>query len=144
MVGTYQLHEDGVPIEHFLVEIALPDTYPNGLPAAREDGGRTPPVEDFHVNRDGTLCLGVPEDLWVRYGGRLELGQYLREPLRAYFVGVAHKLRGKPWPYGERPHGAAGLCEYYGGVIGVTNSARVLEFLKMLRKDTVKGVVSLR
>jgi hypothetical protein len=139
VVGTYHLHEDGVPIEHFLVEIVLPDAYPNGLPAAREVGGRIPPVEDFHVNGDGTLCLGVPEDLWVRYAGRFDLGEYLRQHLRAYFVGVAHKLRGKPWPYGERAHGAAGLCEYYGEVIGTKDSAMVLEFLKMLRKDAVKG-----
>jgi hypothetical protein len=139
VVGTFQLIEDGVPIDNFTIRIDLPATYPVGLPFAREVGGRLPHREDYHVNPDGTLCVGLPEDLWLRFGGRCELKAYLDGPLRSYFIGALHKLQGRPWPYGEWPHGAAGLREFYGSKIASTELQTIVTLVTIVAGDPVKG-----
>ena len=141
VAGTFRLAEGDVPIEDFLVHVELPPTYPIGLPVALEMGGRIPRDENHQVNKDGTLCVGLPEELWLRYDGRLPMEVYLPGPLRDYFVGVSSMLRGKGWPYGEWGHGARGLREFYGQYIDTERAGAVAEFVAMIAEGRVKGHV---
>jgi hypothetical protein len=91
------------------------------------------------VNPDGTLCVGLPEELCLRFKGRFELKEYFEGPLRSYFIGTTHKLQGKPWPYGEWGHGAVGVREFYGNNIGSTDQRAITEFLALVAGDAAKG-----
>ena len=131
--------EDGIAIDNFLIAIELPASYPIGIPVVRELGGRIPNHPDFHVFANGTLCLGLPEELWLQYGGRFELKQYLEGPLRSYFLGICEKLAGRPWPFGEWPHGVPALIEFYGKLIGTEEISCVIALVEMLSNASLKG-----
>jgi hypothetical protein len=137
--GTFELIEDGVSIDSFLVRILLPSAYPIGFPVTWEIGGRVPRILDWHVTSDGSLCVGLHEELWLKFGRRFELKAYLDSALRSYFIGVCEKLAGRPWPWGEWAHGAPALLEFYSKIIGTDDLGRVKELLAVLEKDAVKG-----
>lgn len=141
IIGTYHLTENDVPIDEFLIRVDLPPTYPMGIPVAREVGGKIPHDEDHHVNANGTLCVGLPEEMWIRYRGRLEVADYLSGPLRDYFIGASAKLRGLPWPFGEWGHGQQGLREYYGQFIDSDDHERIANFVRLIAEGRVKGHV---
>jgi hypothetical protein len=137
--GTFDVNEGDVRIEGFLIRVLLPTSYPLEIPTVWELGGRVPRQLDWHVNGNGTLCVGLPEELWLRFKGRFELKEFLEGPVRSYFVGVCEKLAGRPWPWEEWAHGAPALQEFYGKVIGTEDIECVKALLAMLEKDLVKG-----
>ena len=137
--GTYDLKHDGTWLASYLLRIDLLDPYPFALPAVYEIGGRIPKTDAYHVNANGSLCLGVPEELWIELGGRFELYDVVDGPLRTFLLGATNKLAGRDWPYGERPHGARGLCEWYGRVIGSSDPVHVLELIQILTAASIKG-----
>jgi hypothetical protein len=138
--GTFDVVEGGVHIDSFLVRIVLPTTYPSGFPIAWEIGNRVRRgVQDWHVSGDGSLCVGLHEELWLKYGGRFELKEYLEGPLHSYFVGVCEKLAGRPWPWGEWAHGEPALREFYSKIIDTDDLERLKDLLMMLESDSIKG-----
>lgn len=137
--GVYDVSHDGVWLTSYLLRIEISESYPIVAPRIFEIGGRIPRTLDHHVNSDGSLCLGVPEELWVALGGEWELGAVLDGPVRSFLIGVTSKLQGGAWPYGERAHGAEGLCQFYASFIGTADPERVIELLKMLARDKLKG-----
>ncbi len=139
--GTYDLRERGDWVDSFLIRMHLPQDYPRSIPIVHEIGGRIPKSVDFHINTgtDGSLCLGVPEELWIEYNGTFDVATVLAGPLHTYLLGVTEKIQGRRWPYGEREHGAKGLCQFYGSIIGTTESIRVLDLIMMLSKPMIKG-----
>lgn len=137
--GTYDLTHDGTWIASYLLRIDLPDLYRFALPTVQEIGGRIPKSDAYHVNADGSLCLGVPEELWIELGGRFDLHDVVDGPLRTFLLGATNKLKGRDWPYGERPHGACGLSQWYGRVIGSSDPVHVLELVQILTAPSIKG-----
>ncbi|MFN0217361.1 MAG: hypothetical protein ACKVP4_00960 [Hyphomicrobium sp.] len=137
--GTYDLFHDRTWLDSYLIRVDLPDAYPRGLPAVYEIGGRIPRTDAYHVNADGSLCLGVPEELWIKHVGRFEIDVILDGPLRTFLLGATDKLKGRDWPYGERAHGPQGLCQFYAPVIGSSDPLHVLDLIQMLSAKRIKG-----
>jgi len=48
------------------LQISLPKEFPRRVPTVTEICGKIPRVDDFHVNGDGTLCLGSRISLMAR------------------------------------------------------------------------------
>lgn len=137
--GMLQLRRDGMPFESFLLEIQLAQDPNSRQPKVFEIGGRIPRLSVNHINKDGSLCVGVAEEVWLLLRGRFEIGRFIDEVLEPYLLGVACKLRGEEWPFGERSHGAPGICEFYGEHFGTKEPTRVLEIIEVLLADAPKG-----
>jgi hypothetical protein len=137
--GVLQLEYERICFESFLIQIDLPNGYPHELPKVFEIGGRIPKDLDHHVNRDGSLCLGVPDQLWLQTKGQFEIGPFIKRLLCPFLVGISEKLRTGEWPGVERSHGASGICEFYGTFIDTAAPAHVIALLHLLQKKDLKG-----
>ena len=134
--GSFQLANDGVAFDRFLIRI----TFPNGLlelPRIEEIGGRIPRHVDRHVYADGAICTEVPELTLLR--GGYSLVSYLDGPVRNYFLGQLLVEQGQKWPFGEWGHGKPGLLQAYGAVLGIEDEEQIRLFLGCLGRERVKG-----
>lgn len=136
--GSFPVADSDDILDRFLIELEFPKDYPDSVPILREVGGRIPWHEDRHTNRTGEACPIIPEEWLVRLD-RDSILEFLGGPVRNFFIGQILVEHGKPWPFGERPHGVPGLVEFYGELIGTTDKAAVRRFLDYLGKETVKG-----
>jgi hypothetical protein len=125
-------------LDRFLIEVEFPRDYPASIPILRETGGRIPWHESRHTNRDGAACPIVPEE-WLIRQDRDSILAFLDGPVKNFFLGQILVEAGKPWPFGERSHGNAGLVESYGELVGTTDPVAVRRYLDCLSKETVKG-----
>lgn len=138
--GTYPVTADGKVIDRYELEIALPSDYPASLPLVWETGGRIPREADRHVFPDtGSLCLGVPLALWIQLKGDFSLPTVLDIPVRNFLIGNALVEKGEPWPHGDRSHGAAGILEFCGDLLGTSEPMAIAQFLLALVKGKVRG-----
>lgn len=137
--GVVVLRSADMPFESFLVRIDLDDIPPKRQPRVFEIGGRIPKQDTHHVSSDGSLCVGVPEDIWLLLNGKFEIVRFIDEVVSPYLIGVACILRGEAWPFGERSHGAAGICEFYGERFGTKEPTHVLDIIEVLLAYAPKG-----
>lgn len=137
--GIYDLRHSGQFISKYQLRIELPADYPESIPQIYEVGNRIPRILDNHINNNGTLCLGVTEQIWMELQGKFELLPILDKHVRTFLLGVTNKLEGKGWPIQTRSHGAAGLCEFYGELIDSSCPVQVLQLIVLLLGKAPKG-----
>jgi hypothetical protein len=118
--GKFPITHAGREIDRFFVEIEIPCNFPNAWPRVWETGGRIPHTLARHVNQaDGTLCVVLPDEAFIRYPPTVTALEYLNGPLRNFFIGQLCVENGGPWPWGEHAHGLNGAIAYYGDLLGV-------------------------
>jgi hypothetical protein len=66
--------------------------------------------------------------------------KYLTGPVHNYFLGQAAVERGEPWPFGEWAHGADGIVELYGRLLGTSDPSRVGDLLDAVLRPSVKAL----
>lgn len=137
--GVLNFARDGVSFDSFLLEIQFDAIPPREQPRVFEIGGRIERNESHHVNGDGSLCVGVPEEVWLLLDGSYEPARFIEEAVTPFLLGIAYKLRGEKWPYGERSHGANGICEFYGEKFGTREPEHVIDVIDVLLSDAPKG-----
>jgi hypothetical protein len=142
--GSFPLKHDDAELDWYLVEVVLPDDYPSAPPAVQEIGGRIPRTRDRHVNPDGTLCLAVAEELWIKWQGRFDLRSFLAGPVRTFLLCNSLVEQGGAWPHGERSHGAAGICEFYKEALGFGEIGQIRELLRVCARSALKDTGSVR
>ena len=126
----------------YRIEVVLASDHPHAPPVVYETGYRIPRVSDRHVNQGvnvGSLCLGVPEEIWGFVSSGLDIGTFLDGPVRSFLVGNSLVERGEPWPSGEWAHGAAGICRFYEQQIGIGDPEGVRRLLEYLERPRIKG-----
>jgi hypothetical protein len=117
----------------FDLEIEIPAQFPKVLPRVIETGGRIPRHGDFHVNRDGALCLGSPLRLLLKVSSAPTLCGFAESCLVPYLFAISHKLRnGGALPFGELAHEAPGLIADYVDLFRLKRPAQVLQALDAL------------
>lgn len=106
--------EQGRIIDSFRLQIRFPEELTQTLPLAYEVGGRIPRQADYHVNLDGSLCLGSPLRILSSLATTPNLVGYAEKCLVPYLSAVSYKLQnGGPFIFGELLHGPAGeLADY--------------------------------
>jgi hypothetical protein len=135
--GSYAVHDGGVVLDRYQVEIRFPRDYPKTVPVVEEMGGRIPRITDRHISADGTACLLVPEE-WLLAGDQ-SFKAFLDGPMKNFFLGQLLVEAGKPWPFGQRSHGYEGLIEAYMELLGISNPTRVAAYFDCLRRTALKG-----
>lgn len=138
--GTFNVEHDGVHLGGFQIEVRLDDRDVLALPQVREVGGSIPRVPDRHVNPgDGSACLYLPEELALRRRERFGITEFLQGPVRAFFLGQVGFELGKPFPFGELPHGDDGFRQVLAEQLGVTEITVCFAFLDMLSRKVIKA-----
>jgi hypothetical protein len=119
IAGTFRIMHGGREIDGYKIELRLAEDHPAGLPTVYEIGGRIPRHADHHTNEDGSLCLGVPEELHLG-GGAHDVVAFLDGPVRNFLLGHVYFIQEGRWPGGEWAHGSAGVRQFYAAIIGTT------------------------
>ncbi len=93
--------------ETYAVTIDVPRSFPRALPRVVETEGRVP--AEFHVNPDGSLCLGSPIAQRLAIEDAPTVGAFIDRVLIPFLYGHAFYTRFRVMPFGELPHGAPGI-----------------------------------
>lgn len=138
--GSFPLRHGGKDLDRFQIEVQLPRNRKDDIPVIRETGSRIPRLNDNHINDlSGDICLFVPEERWRIFPVGSTLLDFLNGPVRNYLLGFALKELGERWPFGERPHGPAGIVEFYSELIGTSDRRVIRDYIQCLSKKSFKG-----
>lgn len=132
--GPFLLLDEAAEVDRYDIVLELPLDFPEGVPSLREVGGRIPRHAKHHVNHDGTACLFVSGERWCYWPRGSSLTQFLNGPVRSYLLGQALVEAGRPWPFGERSHGAQGVLEAYGDMIGASDPVIIARYIQALTR----------
>ena len=125
---------DGMVLDRYQISIELPPDFPKSLPVVREIGGRIPWKADYHIERDGTACVLMPDDRWRCFPVGAPFVQYLDGPLYNFFLGQTVFAETGEWPFGQWSHGKDGIYEYYRWLLDTADDLTVWRFLHTLAK----------
>lgn len=130
--------------DSFELTIRVPAAFPADLPSVTETGGKIPRDGHYHVNSDGTLCLGSPLRLLLALSRQPTLGGFATTCLVPYLYAVSHKLLcGGPFVFNELAHGARGALRDYMDLFRLKRpeqAERALRLLGMKRRRANKQV----
>ncbi|GAB5453380.1 MAG: hypothetical protein Hals2KO_37080 [Halioglobus sp.] len=134
--GMYSLNAsmDGFPVikKDYELSIQCPSTRISSFKVI-ETGGDIPREDKFHVNPDGTLCLGSPLTVQLRCGGTCgALDTYADECITPFLYSVSIFEKTGIFPYGELSHGKAGLIEDYIEIFEAPGNKEMVSILALL------------
>ncbi len=108
--------------DSYSLSISIPRDCPYNTPKIRETGSKIPHKSAFHVNPDGTLCLGSPIRIMLLLNRTLNFNAYSEHFIIPYLFAVSAKLQGesKGMIFGELTHGKPGVVDDYVQLFGIT------------------------
>jgi hypothetical protein len=119
--------------EAYELAIDVPASFPSDIPRVEETGGRIPRQPGFHVNPDGSLCLGSPLRLRLIARRTPDLQSFANACLVPYLFAVSHRvMHGGDLIFGELAHGHRGELEDYGVLFGLKTPSETIAALKCL------------
>lgn len=115
------------------IKVSIPEQYPFSSPIFEEVGGFVPKKDDFHVNPDGSLCLGTPFRIETFIRKEPNFNTFYKRFFIPYIYAVSLKiLNNIDFVFGELKHGNAGELEDFGDIFGVQNKPQILGCLNSL------------
>ena len=136
LIGEFQICENGVMLDSYLLEIELP-AEKNGIPRVLEAGNRIPRELDRHIDESGSACVVLPEEYWYKHPEGMALTDFLDGPLRRYLAAQSVFEIEEEWPGEEWGHGVRGPEEFYAEVLGVPNLEEAVGWVNLLRLGRV-------
>lgn len=128
--------------DKYQLHILIPSHFPRELPVVHETLGRIPRDGSYHVNPDGSLCLGSRLRLLWKLAKTPTLEGFAENCLVPYLFAISHKLSyGGNLPFGELAHGSPGELMDYVDLFGLQNpkQARIaLQALGMKKRRANK------
>jgi hypothetical protein len=119
--------------DSFNLTISVPEGFPKIVPRVKENGGRIPRHVDFHINPDGTLCLGSPLRLLMQLSAKATLTGFAEVCLVPYLFAISLKLKdGRRMAFDELPHGTPGMLADYADLFGLGHPAQIRKTLSLL------------
>lgn len=119
--------------ERLKMHIEIPDNYPNQEPIFKEIGGVFPKSGDYHINPDGSLCLGSPFRIKLALSENNSFNVFFKFFFIPYAYASILKLRHEiGFIFGELSHGSKGEIEDFCELFGVSTSIAVAECLSAL------------
>jgi len=119
--------------ESFNLEIIVPEEFPKAIPEVREIGKKIPRIADFHVNDDGTLCLGSPLRILGVIYNYPNICDFASKCLVPYLYAVSFKIKyGGDFIFGDLAHGFKGVLADYSLLLGLKEHAQVKQALILL------------
>jgi hypothetical protein len=127
-------YDDSLVIEDaYELKITVSKWYPDDLPSVEETGNRIPREQDYHVFKNGSLCLGSPLRLHDIVVSTPEITAYTKAAIVPYLAAISHgEATGKWFLFGELAHGAPGLLRDYGTMLGLERPEAIRDTLSLL------------
>jgi hypothetical protein len=123
----------GHVVDSFELQIDIPSTFPRELPQVTEIDGRIPRQGDFHVNGDGSLCLGSHLRLLLKLNEAPTLPGFASRCIVPYLFAISLKLKqGGSLVFGELPHYGTGMFDDYMELFSLPTKKKTLCTLKLL------------
>lgn len=97
-----------------------------------ETGGVIPRSPDYHVNDNGTLCLGSPLKLISLCEENHSLNHFFEMCVEPFLYRILHKLKFDYCPGGELEHGSKGVVYDYCELLGLREAQDVVQALNLL------------
>jgi hypothetical protein len=132
--GHSVLSNEGQELDRYGLRIVVPKDFPEELPVVFETTGKIPRTADYHVNPDGSCCIGVKGAIFKWLGKGFPLSSYLRGPLKNYFVFQALKAQGQSWQVGEAEHGNKGIYDFWKAELGDLSPTEMVGILAAASK----------
>lgn len=119
--------------DSYKLEIVVSEKFPQELPEVKETGRKIPRNGNFHVNPDGTLCLGSPLRLLKKVHSSPSLSGFADKCLVPYLYAVSYKLmHGGDFIFGELAHGAQGIVDDYSIMLGLKERHQIPLAIQLL------------
>lgn len=113
--------------------IEFPTSFPKDIPIVMESGKKIPRNGSYHVNGDGTLCLGSPLRLLVRISKAPTVNGFVEYCLVPFLFAASYKLRnGGRFLFDELDHDLPGMLADYKNMLGLKGPEQVCEALRLL------------
>lgn len=126
------------PIEDtYKVNIFFPKDYPKSIPFTKEMDGRID--QSFHTNSDGTLCLGVPLEIYNKFQLKPCLHTYIETLLVPFLYSHYYYQEHGKMPWGGSAHGIDGIVQYYEKIFHTNDVLIIVEILDLLLRDKYMG-----
>jgi len=119
--------------DSYHLRLDVPATFPSHFPKVTELDNKIPRTEDYHINPDGTLCLGSPLRLLCIMSKRPTLLGFASDCLVPYLYAISHKLnRGGALLFGELAHGKPGELQDYSDLFSLKRPDQVQRAIRLL------------
>ncbi|MFN0044431.1 MAG: YecA family protein [Alphaproteobacteria bacterium] len=122
----------------FDLEITVPENYPAHLPSVRETGGQIDPAYE-HLYTDRSFCLAVPVEARRIFRQRPTLLGFVEDLVVPYLFSYCHRQRYGTYPFGDQPHGVAGILAYYRDIFELTDERVILYVVLFLMEHGYRG-----
>ncbi len=130
---TADTNNRGTICDQFNIELLVPYGFPQVVPVVKETKGRIPKNGDFHVNPDGSLCLGSPLRLLSIVNNSPDLVVFAERCLIPYFYAVSVKLKyGDDFMFGELDHGNSGALDDYSLLLGLEEDYQIIQAFRLM------------
>lgn len=123
------------------IEIDIPPDYPRSPPTVRETGRKIPQGGGYHINPDGTMCLGTPLAVNLIFARERNLTWFVKELVVRFLCSVTYKRDYGRMLYGELSHGTEGILEHYREIFFTHNDLVVLKLLRLLSDGMVRECI---
>jgi hypothetical protein len=137
--GRFDVFNEGVLYDSYLILMKFFDDHPQTSPAIFEIGGRVPHKPDRHIYDDGSACLFVPIEKALYWPDTTDIAQFLGGPVNAYFYGQTYFRKNGVYPFGERSHNFLGFLESIQEQSGVPSLIEVPKVIDLLNRTDLKG-----
>ena len=119
--------------DSFELSISIPDDFPRKHPVVREVGSRIPKTPDFHVNPDGTFCLGSQLRLLEKIHRFPTLSGFAESCDLPYLYAVSYKLvHGGNFVFDDLAHGTPGAIQDYKDIFRLNDTEQVIRTLELI------------
>lgn len=119
--------------DSYCLRIRVPEQFPAEIPTVVELEERIPRSPDWHVNPDGSLCLGSPLRLLMKLASEPTLAGFASRCLVPYLYATTHKAKfGGPFPFSELKHGRTGELEDYMELLALKRPEQVQRAIRLL------------
>lgn len=120
--------------DEYELRVVVPAVFPRDVPAVHELGGKISPVIEYHVNHDGSLCLGSPLRLLRKIAAKPTLVGFAENCIVPYLYATSHKrIFGGPFVFGELEHYSPGAFADYRELFGVATVAQAEAAWRLLQ-----------
>ncbi|MGI9918757.1 hypothetical protein [Vibrio owensii] len=115
------------------LKITFPNQYPFRAAVFEEVGGTIPKSDDYHINPDGSFCLGSPYRVESFVRGNKNFNVFYDTFCIPYLYAVLLKIQhGIDFVFGELKHGNEGELEDWSAILNLTQKEQVLKCLEAM------------
>ncbi len=133
----------GTEIEEYEILIRFNKQYPFCFPVVEETSRRIPRDISRHIQPEGNICFGNPQDELALCRNGISLIYFLDEVLNSHLCREYAREKLGYYPTGERSHGNEGIWEGYYEVFNTNNKKAILNELEMIHHHPKIGRNSL-